>query len=74
MGQNWMKFVEMRIGDILSNRAEGTGALPAGWEDVLEAGLPGSPTGRARPRAARVCLTGARGGPGGRRQSALPGC
>lgn len=56
MGQNWMKFTEMHIGDALPNRAEDKGALLAGWEGALEAGLPGSPTRRARARAA--CTSG----------------
>lgn len=43
-----MKFTEMHIGDVLPNRAEDERALLAGWEGALEAGLPGSPTGRAR--------------------------
>lgn len=51
-----MKFTEMHIGDALPNRAEDERALPAGWEGALEAGLPGSPTGRARAGAA--CMSG----------------
>lgn len=60
-----MKFVEMHIGDILSN---GAGARVL-WRLDSPA-----PTGRARARAActPACMEQG-GGPGGRRQSALPG-
>lgn len=68
-----MKVVEMHTGDTLSDRAEGEGALQArlggcsgGWAPRLPQAGPG-----LGPHA---CLDGARGGPGGRRQSALPGC